>query len=377
MIVLGDSIISSLGFTTKENYAAVKSGVSGLRLHEQWCLPEPFMASLIDKGRLQTEFQIYAQERCYTDLEKAAILSIVEANKEGLVDLASPKTLFVCSTTKGNVSGLEEDACYDKDKDSSVLLWKMAENIAGFFKNPNIPIVISNACISGGAAIIEADRVLKTGKYNNVVLVGCDMLCRFIVSGFQSFKALSHNCCKPFDIGRDGLNLGEAAAAMILGSEGCCNGGMYLCGAVCNDACHISAPSRTGEGSFRTLQHIVEKVDKEEIAFINAHGTGTVYNDDMEQNAIIRAGLDKVPINSLKPFFGHTLGAAGVLESIISLHALSEGVILKTPNFEQGKFGLDICQENRTTGKRYFVKMLSGFGGVNTALLFEKQTVVK
>lgn len=374
MIVLGDSIISSLGFTTEENYVAVKSGMSGLRLHEKWSLPEPFMASLIDRDRLRHEFHFRSQDYRCTDLEKAAILAIMEANKSGLANLASPKTLFVCSTTKGNVSCLEEDASCGKEEDSPVLLWKMAETISKFFKNPNIPIVISNACISGGAAIIEADRILKTGRYDHVVLVGCDMLCRFIVSGFQSFKALSHDCCKPFDIKRDGLNLGEAAAVMILSSNGEHYKGVYLSGFVSNDACHISAPSRTGEGSLKTLKHVLEKVGKEDIAFINAHGTGTIYNDDMEQNAIIRAGLNTVPINSLKPFFGHTLGAAGVLESIISLHALAEGMILKTPHFKQGKFGLDICRENRRTDNRYFVKLLSGFGGVNTALLFGKQT---
>ncbi|MCM1040969.1 MAG: beta-ketoacyl synthase [Bacteroides sp.] len=374
MKVLGDNIISSLGFTAIDNYMAVRSGVSGLCLHTCRDLPEPFMASLIDKDRLRSEFSHLLQvDAPYTDLEKAAILSVYDANSRCKVDLASPKTLFICSTTKGNVGMLEEGFSFQSNEPSSVFLWKMAGTVSRFFKNPNKPIVVSNACISGLAAIIEAKRILKTGIYHHVVVVGCDILCRFIISGFQSFKALSLKKCRPFDIGRDGLNLGEAAATMILGDSDKEEMGGVLAGAICNDACHISAPSRTGEGLFRTLSHILRGVGKKDIAFINAHGTGTLYNDDMEQNVIIRAGLENVPVNSLKPFFGHTLGAAGLVESIVSLHALNEGFVLKSPEFTQGRFNLDICRENRKTDKKYFVKMLSGFGGVNASVLFTKK----
>ena len=146
-----------------------------------------------------------------------------------------------------------------------------------------------------------------------------------------------------------------------------------MAGAVRNDATHISAPSRTGEGSYRALQHILSEIGnrKSEIAFINAHGTATPYNDAMEMNAIVRAGLEQIPVNSFKSYFGHTLGAAGVVETIISMQALSEGLILKTFGFENNEqLTLNVCKENRTTDKRCFIKMMSGFGGVNAALLF-------
>ena len=111
-----------------------------------------------------------------------------------------------------------------------------------------------------------------------------------------------------------------------------------------------------------------------EIAFINAHGTATPYNDAMEVNAIVRAGLENVPVNSLKPYFGHTLGAAGVLESIISMKALEENCVLKSMNaIEQNfEYQINISQENHFSDKKYFIKMMSGFGGVNAALVFEK-----
>jgi 3-oxoacyl-[acyl-carrier-protein] synthase-1 len=426
---IGDSIISSLGFTTEENYHAVKCGITGVKHYDAgtFGLPEPFMASLIDKERLIDEFH---RNDGYTDLEKAAILSVYSANKEAQIDLASKKTIFILSTTKGNIEQLTmnneplsmkgQNHCSLFTSHSSLYLWHTAELISGFFKNPNAPIVVSNACISGAAAQITAMRKLHSENYDCAVVVGVDFLSKFIISGFQAFKALSPELCKPFDKNRCGLNLGEAAATIIYAHRHC---GLdpqspavaemtLLNGAIRNDATHISAPSRTGEGSFRALNNVLQNIDINDIAFINAHGTATPYNDDMEMNAIVRAGLVDVPVNSLKSYFGHTLGAAGVVETIISMRALSEGIVLKTLGFEESdpltmnneqlimnneqltmnneqltmnneqlkmnneqskmnneQLKMNVCKENMVTNKRYFVKMMSGFGGVNAALL--------
>ena len=413
MYKIGDNIISSLGFSTEENFSAVKQGISGIKYYDAgvFDLPEPFMASLIDNEKLNDEFAHHCGTKDYTDLEKAAILSVLSANKEPQIDLSNPKTIFILSSTKGNVELLDMrqiDMRYEMGKNpksqisnpkSQIYLWHTAELIAGFFGNPNTPIIVSNACISGAAAQIVAKRELESGKYDNAVVVGVDFLSKFIISGFQSFKALSPELCRPFDKNRRGLNLGEAAATMIFSRD------MrrldmkrldvrhekvfsLVAGAVRNDATHISAPSRTGEGSYRALQVILNSqipnpnsqisILNSQIAFINAHGTATPYNDAMEMNAIVRAGLEAVPVNALKSYFGHTLGAAGVVETIISMHALSEGLVLKTLGFEESEqlainneqYVLDICKENRATDKKYFIKLMSGFGGVNVALLF-------
>ncbi|MDR2972647.1 MAG: beta-ketoacyl synthase [Bacteroidales bacterium] len=393
MYKIGDNIISSLGFTTDENFHAVIDGMTGIKHYDEgvFDIPEPFMASLIDKERLKEEFFKISSVDNYTNLEKASILSVFLANKQAQIDLSGEKTIFILSTTKGNVDLL--DVRHEK-VNNSVFLWRTAELITSFFGNQNTPIVISNACISGAAAQIEAMRVLQLCNYDYAVVVGVDFLSKFIISGFQSFKALSQELCRPFDKKRCGLNLGEAAATMIFSSED--KGDKKLEetkrvklveGAVRNDACHISAPSRTGEGSFRALKNILHNnsnlytqysILNSQIAFINAHGTATQYNDAMEMNAIVRAGLENIPVNSLKSYFGHTLGAAGVVETIISLRALSEGIILKTLGFENKDpiiindklFTLNLLTENSKTDKKYFIKMMSGFGGVNVALLF-------
>jgi len=445
MNIIGTNIISSLGFTTDENFENVKRGISGIKHYDvgTFDLPEAFVASLIDKERLNDEFSAAFGCRdaaCHvstklTNLEKATILSVFTANKEAQIDLSSERTIFILSTTKGNVDLLDmRQAICDKryatsdvrqatggkqqsqiaNRKSQIYLWHTAELITDFFKNPNTPIVVSNACISSVAAQITAMRELQTGNYDYAVVVGVDFLSKFIISGFQSFKALSPELCRPFDKERCGLNLGEAAATIIFGKCDMRNTTsdmrcatcdkeqsqianrksqiVLLSGAIRNDANHISAPSRTGEGSYRALQYVLSqdatsdmRYETEEIAhrtshiaFINAHGTSTPYNDAMEVNAIVRAGLENVPVNSLKAFFGHTLGAAGILESIISIQALSEGTILKSLGFEENEqltinneqFTLNVCQENMATDKKYFVKMMSGFGGVNAALLF-------
>ena len=449
MEVIGTNIISSLGFTTEENFTAVKQGISGIKHYETgtFDLPEAFMASLIDKEKLNSEFAKISSKNNYTDLEKAAILSVSTANSEAQIDLSNEKTLFILSTTKGNVELLDArqidtrpldtrqiDArpideeslvsCVSKSQvsnlksqipnlkspisnlKSQIYLWHTAHLISDFFGNPNTPIVVSNACISGAAAQIVAMRALKMGNYDYAVVVGVDFLSKFIISGFQSFKALSPELCRPFDKERCGLNLGEAAATMIFGtsenrksenrkSEIGKSEISLLCGAIRNDANHISAPSRTGEGSFRALKSILQNIPNPtsqtsnpeshysllttQISFINAHGTSTPYNDAAEVNAIVRAELEHVPVNSLKAFFGHTLGAAGVVETIISMQALSEGIILPTLNFAENEqitindkpYSVNIVKEIQKTDKRYFIKMLSGFGGCNAALLYK------
>jgi 3-oxoacyl-[acyl-carrier-protein] synthase-1 len=375
MNILGTNIISSLGFTTDENFVAVKQGVSGVKHYDvgTFDLPEAFMASLIDREKLNDEFYRHCgldpqSPNNYTDLEKASILSIHLANKEAEIDLSSEKTIFILSTTKGNIdllNGNDEKCKY---------LWHTAMLISDFFGNKNTPIVVSNACISGAAAQIEAMRALQSEKYDNAVVIGVDFLSKFIVSGFQSFKALSPELCKPFDKDRIGLNLGEAAATIIFSRVPPHRATSLLNGAIRNDANHISAPLRTGEGSYRALKYILQNIDTENISFISAHGTATPYNDAMETVAITRAGLENVPVHSLKANFGHTLGAAGVLESIISLKALEENTVLKSMKFHEQDFEnqINISKENRFSDKKYFVKLLSGFGGVNAALLFKK-----
>lgn len=375
IVSVSNNIISPLGMSTAENYAAVKAGQSALKHYAGlWGLPEPFVASLVDRDKVEQAFAVLADNAKYTFFEKMTILSASRAIQEAGIDTASHRVLFILSTTKGNVFLLDKrETGFPEER---VLLGVAARQLTDFFHNPNPPIVVSNACISGVCAQIEAMRSLESGCFDHVVVVGCDVQSAFIVSGFQSFKALSSDCCKPFDTHRCGLNLGDAAATVVFTRKDTVGPDEWVAcrGAIRNDANHISGPSRTGEGCYRALKVALGDVQPDQIAFINAHGTATLYNDEMESVAIERAGLSHVPVNGLKGYYGHTMGAAGVLETLLSMQAIDDHIILGTKGYETlgVTHPLLLSNKNEMTEKKMFIKLLSGFGGCNAALLFAK-----
>ncbi len=369
MIVLkASNIITSLGWTSSENYFNVSKGISGITLQRQSPYSDvDFPASVIDEERLQKEVRKHSELGAYTRLEQLSILSLIDT-LEG-VDTKDNRLGFVFSSTKGNVDELAVNGA-----SREAYLGSTAQEIADYFKMANQPYIVSNACISGVAAFVLAQRLINAGKFDNVVVLGADVLSKFIVSGFQSFQSLSPEPCKPFDANRDGLSLGEGVASVLLSKTAEVEAGEVTVenGAISNDANHISGPSRTGEGLYRAIKRTLKDTDTVDV--ISAHGTATPYNDDMESHAIFRAGLKDVPANSLKGFFGHTLGAAGVIESIISVKALQDNTILGTKGMiQQGVVQpITVATENIQKPISGLLKLMSGFGGCNAAVYFKK-----
>lgn len=370
---LADNIISPLGMTSEENFKAVLSGKSGLRPNQtEFGLQESFCGSLIDRKLIA---EIFTQRFGYLDnlsfFEQLCILSADRAITKCGLNAKDKSVTFIFSTTKGNVDGLEDNL-----SNPECFIGHTAKKVSSFFGNQNNPIVASNACISGVCAQIAGIRALLSGKFEYAIIIGCDVLSKFIISGFQSFKALSPDECKPYDKNRQGLNLGEAVGTIILTTKTPHEGynWHYVSSSIHNDANHISGPSRTGEGAYRVLSDILNKAEKAELAFVNAHGTATAYNDEMESIAIHRAGLDDVPLNGLKGYYGHTLGAAGVIETILSMKAVENGVVLATKGYEEcgTSYQLNLSNELRPTRKTSFIKMLSGFGGSNAGIAYQK-----
>lgn len=363
------NIVSPLGYTAEENYRAVAEGHSGIaRQKGTFDIPEPFAASLFDRVEIAARAAAEGVTG-FNFFETVVILSVKDALRSAGIDPGSERVAFILSSIKGDVEEIGED-------ESQVPVAVAAGRVASFFGFRNAPLVVSNACISGLSALIHARRMLLDGRYDHIVVAGAEVQSRFIVSGFQSLKALSPDPCRPFDADRIGLNLGEAAATMVLSRADFCPAGQWelVDGATRNDANHISGPSRTGEGSYKALRYVLERCDPAELGFINVHGTSTLYNDEMESIALHRAGLSELPLNALKGFFGHTMGAAGILESLVSMQAADAGIVLGTRGFS--KMGVscpvNVSAHNRTTGKHAFIKLLSGFGGCNAAMLFRK-----
>lgn len=378
--IVSDAMVNSLGFDTDEVLSSLISRVSGSKSVDNYTLSEPSaMLSCIDKEQfysLLISNNSIKDIESFTFFEQLMIYVIHHATQKIGLDPANPETLFVFSTTKGNIDLLEKKDL-SKEEFERLYIWKSVELVTKYFKNPNPAITISNACISGTQAILKGAEILKNSHYRHIVVCGADCITPFVVSGFQSFKALSPEICKPFDLNRTGLNIGEGAGAVVLAKNQKNSISIYS-GSVTNDANHISGPSRTGEGLFRALQQSCEDIPRHFISFINAHGTATPYNDEMEAIAFYRSQLSDIPVNSFKANFGHTLGAAGVIETILSARSLQNGYVLPSLGFEN--IGVSVPLHIPTTvfpdDKPYCIKTASGFGGCNAAIVLKKGEIV-
>ncbi len=382
--ITADNIISPLGFTSSENFEKLKKMQTGVQRFENSALSrEPFSAAIIDSQKINSEFQKLNPKQEYTRLEKLVILSIQNALKQNSnIDIVSKKTLFILSTTKGNIDLLDATQASKFDK-KRVYLWETASLIANYFSNPNKPLIVSNACISGVLAIILGKRLLENDQYDTIIVTGVDILTEFVVSGFQSFKAISTQICKPYDASRDGISLGEGCGTIVLTNNRqlATNIQQLIAvkgGASSNDANHISGPSRTGDGLLLAIEKTLKEsnVKPSEVDYISGHGTATLFNDEMESLAITDANLASTPMNSLKSYFGHTLGAAGIIESIIGIHSMQENTLIGTYNFSElgVSKSINIIKETQQATIDTCLKTAAGFGGCNAAVLFQKES---
>lgn len=363
-IYLGASSMRTCLGDKAETLAAMRNGESGLKYSEEFAM---------HVGRAEVKMT-----DGYSRFESFIIEQIQNVVAESGIDLSSDDVQLVVSTTKGNIDYLALDCDNIIDKtfiDTSV------QSVADYFKCKNTPIIISNACISGVSAFVVARWMLVTEKCKHVVVAGCDALCEFITSGFASFKSISERPCRPYDENRDGLTLGEAAAAIVLTTDESMADAAHIRlagGAVSNDANHISGPSRTGDGLYFAISNAMNEagVTREDIGFLNTHGTATRYNDEMESKAVAWAELTDKPLNSLKGYIGHTLGASGVVETIVCAEQIKQSYIFGTKGFTKSDtpHELTLSSDIQRFEKQCCVKTASGFGGCNAAIVLDNGT---
>lgn len=354
----GESCITPLGKTVGENFKSLFQGESAISIqsgagfHKQ----DLYLSAFANKS-----YQFGFEELVIQSVE-ASLASVDKRIIE------SEKTIVLISSTKGD---LLASVKYPFDSTLQSLKQK--------FLLKNDPFVVSSACISGVSSFNIAARYLTAGLYDHAVVVGCDVLSDFIIYGFQSLFAVSNEPCRPFDKSRSGVSLGEGSAAAIVSvSKDIFKETPLelLGGTISNDANHISGPSRTGEGLFRSVNRTLAKHPdvREEIGFISAHGTATLYNDEMESIAFSRLGFSEIPINSFKGYIGHTLGAAGVIEIVYTMQSLRNQKLIKSLGFEEtGTSGeINVIRETQATEFSVALKTASGFGGCNASLLIRK-----
>jgi 3-oxoacyl-[acyl-carrier-protein] synthase-1 len=373
--ITGDALVTPLGFSTKENFANLLKGKSGLKEITSLASGFSTWASFLSESQLEMleEMTLPVFE---TKFEKLLFLPLKQVIDDCGVDPKSSKTLFMFATTKGNIELIGTENV----KPEQLSLFGSASKLSRYFGNPNKPLVISNACISGLAVQITAMKFLENGEYDTVIMAGADTVNPFILEGFNSLLALSPFPCQPFDRDRQGINIGEGGAVMVLSTKNPENGRDDLIeikgGAITNDANHISGPSRTGSELAKAAELAMNQsgIVLSDIDFVSAHGTATLYNDEMEAKALTMCGLSEKPTQSLKGYFGHTLGVAGLIESIICIHSLRNNIIIASKGFENAGTPdqINIITQNRQQLVSACIKTMAGFGGCNAAICYSK-----
>ena len=238
-------------------------------------------------------------------------------------------------------------------------------------------ISFSTACTSSANAIGYAHEVLQKGIYKNALVVGIDSLCQTTVGGFLSLGVLSSNPCKPFDESRDGMNVSEAIACLLLETKPN-DTSVEVCGVgYSSDAYHMTHPHPEGLGAQAAIRNALKSanIDETQIDYINAHGTGTVANDSAEANAIDSIFTNKTKVSSTKSITGHTLGAAGALEAIIALKVITTNTIPKNSFLlNQENENINFSYSNIEQEVNYVISNSFAFGGNNCSLVFGKVT---
>lgn len=359
MVYIGaEEMITPLGVGAETNFYEMFNGHSGIAL-----MPE---AGFSRKDVYLAKIKGLAPLKAFESLIFEVLESFLAKNDSEII--TNPRTLLLLSSTKG--------ALFDDITDPfGIVLSDLSQR----FNLANPPIVISNACISGVLAINAAGNYIKAGLYDHIVVIGCDVITDFIIYGFQSLFAVSEQPCAPFDMNRSGVTLGEGCGLVLISnSRNVFKEQPYqlLIGTSANDANHISGPSRTGEGLYRSVRKTLMQngIQAKEIDFVSAHGTGTLFNDEMESIAFDRLGLSNVPMNSMKAYLGHTLGAAGVLETIISIQMLRNQILLKSLGFNESgtSIPLNLIEETTNAPIKTILKTASGFGGGNASLIIQE-----
>lgn len=368
--ITSTSCLSSVGVDKQLTWQGIQEGKSGISKINQLGFIKDFYAGQIENDSIEKQWSKLNISGNYTRLEKMLIIVL-----KPIIDQKKPTATsqLILATTKGNISDLSNTGAAGAD------INRMIQRIADLFGFSTQPIVVCNACVSGILAVSVGKRMIQMGVCNDAYILAGDELTSFVVSGFNSFQAMSDEPCKPFDINRKGVTLGEAAAAIYLSSERATDKINFevIGEAFIADANHISGPSRTGEGLYLSIQGALKEagITAEQIDLVSAHGTATNYNDEMESIAFDRSGLSSTPTHSLKGYFGHTLGAAGLLELVMVIESMLHNQLIPSKGYEVSGVSrpLNIITVNNQHSINIALKTASGFGGSNTALLIAKR----
>jgi 3-oxoacyl-[acyl-carrier-protein] synthase-1 len=391
--VTGLGIISSIGNTLGENFHSLITKRSGL---SEISGIETIHKNEIKVGEIKTSNESLIRLLNLPDSNnytRTALLAEVAAKEAvenaGIRDIKKYKTGLISATSVGGMDKTEKYyySYFDSDKNRRFIdahaLGDSTSKLAGSLGIKDFVTTISTACSSAANAIMMGARMIKAGRLERVIVGGSDCLSKFTVNGFKTLMILSETDCKPFDENRTGLNLGEAAAYLVLESDRLVKEEnkkvlAYVSGyANANDAFHQTASSETGEGAVLAMKKALKLagLSPDDIDYINAHGTATPNNDSSESAALLQVFNQNVPdFSSTKGYTGHTLAAAGAIEAVYSILALQNDTIFPNLNFENPMSDISLVPVKEVLNKnlQHVLSNSFGFGGNCTALIFSK-----
>lgn len=335
--------------------------------------------------RFDCSTYISRQAACIKDLSVEPQGSLLDAILERVADqigtLPDDSRLLVAST-KGEIDRLTTACLKGRPLPQSVLFEPLLEKAARRLGLQDDGCNINAACASSTIAVARGAGLISAGEADCVLVYAADLVSEFVFSGFSALQALSDTPCRPFDRQRNGLTLGEAGVALLLMSEARAKSAgeqpfAYVAGwGAANDAHHVTAPARDGSGLIKACQQALAKagIDRSQVAAINAHGTGTVYNDAMELTAFNAVFQEKMPrLHGVKGSIGHCLGAAGGVEIAIACRALQQQQIPGTVGCQLPEAAGRGCLSSvpQQISGDYLLCSNSGFGGINGVVILQ------
>ncbi len=392
--ITGIGAVSSIGKNIEENFNSLinqKSGIGKIKyLNTVHKNKIPAGEVSFSDSELKEKLQINNNE-AYTRTALLGIIATKEAlENSGISNINKYKTGLISATTVSGMVSWEKyysDYIHTNYSDNFIKTYEAAngtEKISDYFGIKEFMTTVSTACSSSANAIMTGARLIKNGLLDRVIAGGTDALSKFTLNGFNTLMILDRNACKPFDNERQGLNLGEAAAYLILESEDVVKKEnkkpiAELSGyANANDAFHQTASSPEGYGAGLAMKQALKlaKLNPEDIDYINVHGTGTENNDLSEGRAMINVFKNKVPkFSSTKTYTGHTLAAAGSLEAVFSVLALQNNIIYPNLRFQNPMREFNLIPETKLIKNINIKHIMSnsfGFGGNGTVLIISK-----
>ncbi|MBV6518269.1 MAG: beta-ketoacyl-[acyl-carrier-protein] synthase II [Candidatus Brocadia sp.] len=394
VVVTGIGMITAHGIGIKANWTKIKSGMSSIQEIASF-------DSSKYRGKTGGEAREFSTATLNNlknkRLDRASHL-LIHTTREALADANIidavkniPVLLSVGTTLGGMISGeiFHKEVIkrgLNRAKVSRVFDYLAHYQAIHLFKELELKgdfFVFSNACASGTDAIGHAFNSIRHGDYDVAICGGYDTMSEFSFAGFNSLMAITPTLCMPFDKKREGLVLGEGAGVLILEElEHAHKRNARILGEIAgygasSDACHMTSPEPSGKGAAIAIKRALKDAGHPEIDYINAHGTGTKYNDIMETNAVVIAFEHKakeIPVSSIKPMIGHLLGGAGTVEAIVSLLSILYKTLIPNINYTtpDPECALNIVRESMGCNIKTILSNSFGFGGSNAAIIIRE-----